>query len=419
MNEDSPRILRLPRRDQARREHYIPLRPSELVERLIEEPQLTDLERDSLRTLADLLRAILHRDHHERLQQLKQDYAPFDPDAQTGKPKAKRPAETEAGIERVFAGVDHLLERANFKRLTEEELQATLAASSAWGMSVAVHLGIFRRLTIYVRGDAVGEWDVHSWFSGRKIDVKQVPVYERLALVFCLKDDVPLPAGMQASGITLKLFKNIPQMDVEILLPGTQARMSWMDALKLALPTASGLGLAIFKIIKGAVVLAFASFYSTLVLLGFIGGTLGYGVRSFFGYLNLKERYQHHLTKRLYFQNLDNNSGVLFRLLDEAEEQDFREAFLAWYMLWQMGSRTGWSLEQIDEVAEERLRRWLGFDIDFEVIDALDKLERLGLAECIGSRWRAVSLPIALLRLERCWRETSPLEAQWQARKAA
>ena len=63
-------------------------------------------------------------------------------------------------------------------------------------------------------------------------------------------------------------------------------------------------------------------------VLGLVGGTIGYGIRSFYGYLNTKNKYQLSLTESLYYQNLDNNAGVFFRLLDEAEEQENCESML-------------------------------------------------------------------------------------------
>ena len=67
-------------------------------------------------------------------------------------------------------------------------------------------------------------------------------------------------------------------------------------------------------------------FYGSLAFLGLVGGTIGYGLRSFYGYLNTKQKYQLNLTQSLYYQNLDNNAGAIYRLLDEAEEQENREA---------------------------------------------------------------------------------------------
>src|SRR6185436_10749928 len=81
-----------------------------------------------------------------------------------------------------------------------------------------------------------------------------------------------------------------------------------------------------------ALLAAAAGVYGILTVLGV---TCGYGIRSFYGYLQTKQKYQLNLTESLYYQNLDNNAGVLSRLLDEAEEQENREAILAYFFLWQ------------------------------------------------------------------------------------
>ena len=73
----------------------------------------------------------------------------------------------------------------------------------------------------------------------------------------------------------------------------------------------------------------FTGIYGLFAFVVLVGGTLGYGVKSFFGYLRTKDKYQLHLTRHLYYQNLGNNKGVLFRMIHDAEEQEFREAILA------------------------------------------------------------------------------------------
>ena len=39
------------------------------------------------------------------------------------------------------------------------------------------------------------------------------------------------------------------------------------------------------------------------------------------------------LSDNLYFKNLDNNAGVFYHLIDAAEEEEFKEAVLAYYFL--------------------------------------------------------------------------------------
>jgi hypothetical protein len=189
-----------------------------------------------------------------------------------------------------------------------------------------------------------------------------------------------------------------------MLLPGTQVRMSWLDQGKIVLPTLSGLALATHKIVTGVALITLTSLYGALALLGLIGGTVGYGVRSFFAYLNTKEKYQLSLTRSLYFQNLDNNGGVMFRLLDDAEEQEFREAILAYFLLWKNAGHEGWTIEQLDLAAEDFLMKACAVQVDFEIADALHKLVAMKLvAPSGGARWRAIELEEALTTLDATW----------------
>ncbi len=75
-------------------------------------------------------------------------------------------------------------------------------------------------------------------------------------------------------------------------------------------------------------------------------------MRSFRGYLQTKERYQLSLTESLYYKNLDNNAGVLMRLIDEAEEQENREALLAYFFLRRELAPAGLAAEQLDRRIE-------------------------------------------------------------------
>jgi hypothetical protein len=188
-----------------------------------------------------------------------------------------------------------------------------------------------------------------------------------------------------------------------MLLPGTSVRMTLIDRGKIIIPTLSGVVITIMKVLQGAVALAFASFNGALAFLALLCGVFGYGLRSFYGYLNTRDRYHLNLTRSLYFQNLDSNAGVIHRLLDEAEEQEFREVVLAWWLLRQSGFAAITS-EQLDRACEAWLQAKLGLKVDFEVSDALGKLLRMGLCrELPGGKFRAVDLEAALVALDRAW----------------
>ena len=154
---------------------------------------------------------------------------------------------------------------------------------------------------------------------------------------------------------------------------------------------------------RSAVVLTFAGAYGILGFIGFVGGTIGYGVKSFFGYLRTKDKYQADLTRNLYYQNLDNNAGVLFRLLDEVEEQEFREAILAYALLQQPLHPNGMTPEELDEAAERLLFAATDMHVDFEVCDAIKKLKRLELVQERNGYLKAVPVYIAQMRLDAMW----------------
>jgi hypothetical protein len=384
-------------------EHFIPIRKADLIRILVNDPAIELHEREGFSHFCRLIEATIHHDFHRHLEELKDAYAPFDPDAEP-KPREALTIEQREGLAlRLFDRFDDLLQRANFRRLTADELQFSLQTHNELGVEVQANLDIFERLEIYVRGDVIGRKVFRKWTRFGRWQEAEICTYQRLALMFRLKKGTATNQPLDPSAVVLKLFKNIPKSDIEMLLPGTQVRMSLVDKGKIWLPTLSGVVFTLFKLVQGAAAVAFASLQGTIAFLALISGVFGYGMRSFYGYLNTRDRYHLNLTRSLYFQNLDSNAGVIHRLLDEAEEQEFREVILAWWLLRQSGFAAVTS-QQLDRAAEDWLKTKLGLDVDFEVSDALEKLRRMGLCrELPGGKFRAVELETALTNLDRAW----------------
>ena len=393
-----------PRDDAARPlEHFIPIRKSDLVRILRNDPGLELHERESFAHFCKLLEATLHHDFHSHLDELKDAYAPFDPDADPKPRETLTVDQRECHAQRLFERFDELMTKANFRKLTREELEYSLNTSNESGVVITANLDIFDRLDIYVRGDVVGKKTIRNLFRLGKPKEVEICTFQRLAVMFRLKQGTPSNQPIDPSAVVLKLFKNIPKSDIEMLLPGTTVRMTLFDKGKIIVPTLSGIAITFVKILQGAAALAFASFHGAIAFLALISGVFGYGLRSFYGYLNTRDRYHLNLTRSLYFQNLDSNAGVIHRLLDEAEEQEFREVVLAWWLLRQSGFAALTS-EQLDRACEDWLQKQLGLQVDFEVSDALAKLLRMNLCrELPGGKYRAVDLEAALVSLDRAW----------------
>jgi hypothetical protein len=372
-------------------------------------------DRAHWKSLVKLLSATVHHALHERQQRLFADYAPFDPDSDHAK-RGELSEEAEAALfARLFDDFRHLLAKANFVQLAQDDIDEALAAASDWGVSLHVDTSCFERLEVFARGDCVTLRRRRSWFDLYREREIEVPTFQRLAVMFRLRPGVETPIQFpqhtvhpksydDVRPVFVKLFKNVPKMDVDMLLPGTRVKMTWIDHGKIMLPTLSGLALAALKIIKGAVIFTFVSVYGTLALIGFVGGTLLYGLKSFFGYLHTKDKYHLHLTRSLYYQNLDNNAGVFTRLLQEAEEQELREALLAYALLRGEAGERGCTAGELDRLIEAWLHAQLGTLVDFEVHDALQKLQKWELVQKLpGERYAAVAADEALERLDARW----------------
>ncbi len=384
------------------REQFIPVRKAELVEMLVRSADVSEIEAAAFRRFCRLLQALFHCEYQTALEDLKNAYAPFDPDADTLPGDRPSSEELRNRQDELFRKFGWLLERGNFRRLAQDDIERALAACSQWGLNLSIDFKIFERLEVYCRGDVMGTRFRRSLKTRFRLQAVEVPIYQRLVLMFRLRAGCDFSKFLDTQDVHIKLFKEIPKMDVDMLLPGTRVKMSLFDRAKILLPTLTGLSITVWKIVT--TVLFAAVLGSYLVFLGLVGGTIGYGLRSFYGYLNTKQKYQLNLTQSLYYQNLDNNAGAIYRLLDEAEEQENREAMLAYFYLWRYAPPGGWPAEELDRQIESFLRSRAGQEIDFEVGDALDKLARLEILEsCPGGNWKALGLDQALEALARRW----------------
>ena len=394
------------------REKFIPIRRSDLIERLCDTFALSVDEREAFRRFGELLSATFAHEYHVELQKLKDDYAPFDPDADTHRRARPPKAEQDRLLDGLVGRLTWLLERANFRRLTRADIEAAMQEASHWGVNLKVDFDIFDRLEVFSRGEGSKKRRTpRRLFGLRKGLQVDVPTYDRLVVLLRIHADKHLPRGVDTNSVHVKLFKDIPKLDLEMLLPGTRVSMSLWDRFKLGFSLSTGIGMTGYKL-AGPVLGLIAGATSATALLGIAGGAVGYGVRSFYGYLQTKQKYLLTLAQSLYFLNLDNNAGVLFRLLDEAEEQEARETILSYFLLLREAGETGWTEAELDARAESWIKQKLDVDVDFESDDAIAKLRRLSLLTSAAdggvsakSRLRAAPLDQAMRSLDQAWDE--------------
>jgi hypothetical protein len=393
------------------REHFIPLRKSDLVELLCKDKSLSVQEREPFKQFCLLASSVFHFEYLKQLEELKDSYAPFDPDADTRTLHPPTPEQRQKNQDALFDKFVSLMERANFKHLTRDEMHAAMSAlSSDLGLMTDVDLGVFERLEVFTRGEVMGTRTKRSWLRlGRKQEIK-VPLYQRLVLAGKLRPHRRLDRDISTDPIYLKIFKNIPKVDLDMMLPGARVRMTRLDKALIAYPLIGGVGVLLYNILNqilhdpteakkwaAASGLGAAAIWTVAAALG------GYGYKSYYSYQVKKQAYNFRLTKSLYYLSLDNNMGVLMRVLDEAEEQECRETFLAYFCLLKFAPPQGWTSEQLDDYVELYLERYADLKVDFEIGDALAKLERLKIVEKVGEAYRARPLEKALEVLDYTW----------------
>ena len=104
------------------REHFIPLRKSELIDLLCAEKRLPAEDADQFRQFCRLLSALYHFEYNQKLEELKSSYAPFDPDADTTSALPLSAAKKQGRLNELFSDFGWLLDQAHFKHLSRGEI---------------------------------------------------------------------------------------------------------------------------------------------------------------------------------------------------------------------------------------------------------------------------------------------------------
>jgi hypothetical protein len=145
---------------------------------------------------------------------------------------------------------------------------------------------------------------------------------------------------------------------------------------------------------------AFAALSGLFALGGFI-------LRQWLRYQAQSLKYQKAVSDNIYFRNVNNNAGIFDYIIGTAEEQECKEAFLAYYFLVTASE----PLAQAE--LEKRIERWLTerfrLDVEFAVDNALRMLGELGLLKQQGDKLSVPPLDQAIITLDRQWAKFFPV----------
>lgn len=339
------------------RERFIPIRKVDLVDSLSNGRMVASNDREAFLRFSTILDSIFHFEFHAKTETLKDNYYPFNPDNDT----------------------------VNFHHLSHDARKAHEVRLMA----------AFK--------DVLNQGKSYFQACGRK--------------------DLNFDPGT----MIVKLFKNIPKGDLEMLFPNVQVRMKLKDKLFMGGVAVGGGVTVLLKAGAGLVAMASILWLMTRSVVasggklpplgpeisGMVGGVTALAAIGAFlfkqwnSYKNRKIKFMKTLGDSLYFKNLDNNAGVFYHIIADAEEEEFKEALLGYVFL--AGSQAGMTAAALDDAIERWFRATYHSPIDFEIEDALGKLKRLKLCEITGNAetgepiWAAVSLTEACERLDFLW----------------
>ncbi len=376
------------------REHFIPVARADWRVLITDAAVQGGLDHDQFEEFCALLDTLIHMLTYHDNASISESYSLVDPDNIGGRlVGVARVDEYDGRCQTVIRQFDQIMVRGNYQKLSRTELLEALDKASEFGMPMQANFSVFKRIAVYVRGKVVGQRTRRRAFNFYRKEELDVPLFQRLVICFQVTEDATAKDEHRHDCLYIKSFKNIPQHDIDMLLPGTSVRMSFVDRGKIALPTISGLAMLTFRIV-------FLASMGLFAFLGLLFTTSGYAVKSIFGYIRTKDRYQHSLTKNLYYQNLGNNAGVLQQMQMEAEVQDIQECLLGYTMLITKFP-DGATMGQLDKAAEDFIQEVVKFPVDFEVDDALRKLVRLNIVSVTPQRmYLACSLDQASVQLQ-------------------
>jgi len=408
---------------------FIPLSRTDVIEAaLSQEPFASDAGRQLARSVFHKIGCLRQHQSAQALNELAEVYDPFNPDDDTINQESLG---VEQRVDKRRLLVEKLRQHAvsaNYEELTEQGLEDVLANATPDGVDVDVDFTELEVKLIFFRG----EGDI----TRSKRDIKRlylktfsytVPTYQRLCMAIKFKtEDVRiaeimqadkvgeasakkklhklrkrLPVGASTDHVYLKIFKNIPIHDVEMLFPNIRVKMKYRDKVQLGGSALLGtITWAIGTATKLLVAVALSPVMLALALVTGVGGILYAQIRNIF---ITRDRYRMQLAQSLYFQNLANNQGALALMVDEAEEEDVKEEVLLYSHMLERPVPLA-ELDALDRRIEAFLRAKFRVEVNFDMHEAMERLLACGLlARTPAGELQAMPLAEADKHLHQRW----------------
>ncbi len=396
-------------------DYYIPVRKSEIVSAILHHDSLSAADRPELASVIRWLALLFHMEFFATSEHIKELYVGLNPDQ-----KGSHPLETSHAQRQVFLEeLDKVLIAANFRPLTNEEVEDADSKEGRLRSEIKVKTGVFSRVHFYARGLRDVETEVDKWF-GLKTRTVMIPTFDHVVFAMipglkASKKDVKR-AGLRQGAAYLQLFRSIPLADLKALYPNARAQVSWVKKAMIAFSTIiTGVpllmkiipALSVFMLVLAAYLGISGKVEEDSLKKAIASGTIlaaviGLGLRQWVSYDRHSLRQHKLLSDHAHSNKLNTNAGCFDYLVAASEDAEVKEAFMAYALLYLHGEPMG--MEALDAHVESWFKARFGKVIDFEIDDAIAKLERLSLITREGDTFRPVPLEKAVANCTDNWR---------------
>src|ERR1700751_186354 len=335
-------------------DQFIPVRKEDLLSALIKRGDLADpVERELFWRFARTLRTICHYEYSETLDRLRDDYYYFSPEV-AGHAAAPR-VKSDCAYDDLIRSLDKVLKDANFEELPQEEVTDAHRKRTV-PVEVKAEHDDFREVRFYKRGRHVEQYEVRERFGLRRRKV-EIEVFDDIVLVVAMKTQAEIGSRRELrilkrrkivpGSVMLKYFRNIACGDLYALFPNARVVMSNFDRAFLGVPAIAGGIPILFKLYATISVLflvagiyfggsgsvADADMTTALAALMGVVALGGFAVRQWLKYQHQTLKHHMDVTENIYFRNVNNNAGIFDYLIATAEDQETKEAALAYHFI--------------------------------------------------------------------------------------
>ncbi|XP_011025302.1 PREDICTED: uncharacterized protein LOC105126210 isoform X1 [Populus euphratica] len=235
--------------------------------------------------------------------------------------------------------------------------------------------------------------------------VLQEPAFQELILLYTTETSDSNPKDKaEVPALELKIYERIPIPDLPVVFPHKKLSFRIIDTVRLDAATILGL-LAYFINYKFEILSSPSAIFLDVVA---ITALIIYVTRVALGYKQTWDRYQLLVNKTLYEKTLASGFGSVHFLLDASEQQQYKEAILAYAILLKRTNGQVACHRSVGDECERFLYDVFKVKVEMPVEEAMNILIRLGLVietpiDGRGTRLQAVPCEKAHEILKERW----------------